>query len=288
MKVFLRNIYFRIKNIPFVWRYFFNLLPRFKFILNRPKLSLTQSKILNDLIKQGIAITTVDDFFGNPSILPTLVSYITPRLSDATTETKKTSYKLLWKPNQPFDLENPFLKISLDNKVLDVINSYLGLWSVLKNYLVSISDPVGIGAPPTDSQRWHRDPEEWRICKMFIYLSDVDETSGPFVYIKESSWGKQYGHLFPQKPPAGNYPDPKEVESKIPGEATCSYTGRKGTIIFCDTTGLHRGGYATKKDRIMFTAFYSAPSYKNRPWYTRPNSFNKNNLPPIVQHTLGY
>ena len=30
-------------------------------------------------------------------------------------------------------------------------------------------------------------------------------------------------------------------------------TGRAGTVVFCDTTTLHRGGYATKSERTMFT-----------------------------------
>ena len=42
--------------------------------------------------------------------------------------------------------------------------------------------------------------------------------------------------------------------------------GKAGTMIFCDTAGIHRGGYATKNERIMFTAGYRTPA---SPWPVR-------------------
>src|SRR5690606_34863119 len=36
------------------------------------------------------------------------------------------------------------------------------------------------------SQQWHRDYNDQLIMKMFIYLNDVDEGTGPFEYLKGS------------------------------------------------------------------------------------------------------
>ena len=46
------------------------------------------------------------------------------------------------------------------------------------------------------SQRWHRDPDDDHIVKMFIYLSDVAEEAGPFEYVRDSAAGGRYGDLF--------------------------------------------------------------------------------------------
>ena len=47
----------------------------------------------------------------------------------------------------------------------------------------------------------------------------------------------------------------------IPPEAIKTFTGKAGTMIFCDTSGLHQGGYATGKERIMSTfGYYSHAS----------------------------
>ena len=94
------------------------------------------------------------------------------------------------------------------------------------------------------------------MLKIFIYLNDVDESSGPFIYIPFSKYSSKWGGVFPQKPPRGCYPEIGEVEKIVPADAIRKMTGRAGTVIFCDTTGLHQGGYATGGERLMFTAGY--------------------------------
>lgn len=43
-------------------------------------------------------------------------------------------------------------------------------------------------------------------------------------------------------------------------EAIVCAKGKAGTLIFCDTAGLHRGGFAVGRERIMSTGFF--PSKK--------------------------
>jgi hypothetical protein len=112
---------------------------------------------------------------------------------------------------------------------------------------------------PIASQNWHRDGEDRQVLKIFIYLNDVDEETGPFMYVKESIKGLKYGKLFPQRPPEGSYPN-ESVDKAVSPEDIKLCLGKAGTVIFCDTTGLHRGGYAFSKERTMFTASYQASS----------------------------
>jgi hypothetical protein len=144
------------------------------------------------------------------------------------------------------------------------------MWRKLKYMTLNETIPVGDEAPQ-HSQKWHRDPEEKRQMKTFIYLNDVDSETGPFTYVKRSQFGSPiYGNLFPQELPLGVYPPDGAVEKAVAAEDIISATGKAGTLIFCDTAGLHRGGYAKSKSRMMFTGFYPSALWTERRSFT-PN-----------------
>jgi len=128
--------------------------------------------------------------------------------------------------------------------------------------MLSRASVISSGTSPQQSQGWHRDPGDKKICKIFLYVNDVDETAGPFMYVRGSQYGGVYRRFFPQRLPRGYYPPEGAVEKIIPSTEIQTLTGKAGTIIFADTTGIHRGGYATKKERIMFTAAYSSGAVK--------------------------
>jgi hypothetical protein len=39
-----------------------------------------------------------------------------------------------------------------------------------------------------------------------------------------------------------------------------AFTAPKGTIIFCNTSGFHRGGFATGKHRVLATWTWDSPA----------------------------
>src|SRR5215510_11363889 len=77
--------------------------------------------------------------------------------------------------------DDPLLKLALDRKLLEIVSAYLGLWPRLHSIGAWLNHPTD--APPEVSQLWHRDPEDLKLIKVFIYLNDVDEGCGPFTYI---------------------------------------------------------------------------------------------------------
>ena len=107
--------------------------------------------------------------------------------------------------------------------------------------------------PPIGSQRWHRDPEDIKLVKVFLYFSDVDLTAGPTYYIPNSRKGEKYGHLWPQKIPRGSVPPLEALEELIPCSdwEVCTYPA--GTFVFVDTVGFHKGGRATHRNRVFAT-----------------------------------
>lgn len=136
---------------------------------------------------------------------------------------------------------------------------------------------MSAGAAPMGSQRWYRDPGMKRMVKVFIYLTSVDEESGPFTYVLGSHAGGRWRRLFPQKQFGlhGIYPREGAVDRVLPKSDIKVCTGSAGTVIFCDTIGMHKGGYSLSKARIMYTSVYVAEGDVIKPKFRYPQDFNE-------------
>lgn len=110
------------------------------------------------------------------------------------------------------------------------------------------------------SQNWHRDPEAERLVKVFLFLEDVTLDSGPFEYVAGSHNGGYADAAEPRR-----YANQAYVKHCIPHEAKRQFTAPAGTIVFADTSGLHRGGY-TKAKRRLNCVFTYLP--EGRPKFT--------------------
>ena len=77
------------------------------------------------------------------------------------------------------------------------------------------------------SQRWHRDPEDEHIVKVFVYFSDVDDEAGPFEYVRGSTTGGRYGDLWPWSD-GHRYPPSDELEAAVAPEDRSWSRGRPG------------------------------------------------------------
>ena len=56
------------------------------------------------------------------------------------------------------------------------------------------------------------------------------------------------------------YPSPEELSKVVPESEIRSAKGPRGTVIFCDTSGFHRGGFAKSKPRILSYQTYVSPA----------------------------
>jgi hypothetical protein len=171
--------------------------------------------------------------------------------------------------------DDPWLATCMSSRMLDIANTYLGLWSKLEYVDMWYSVPQSVDADRIASQRWHRDFNDKHLLKAFLYLVDVDEGSGPFEYVPGSAPGGAYADAWPWRPLGENYPPEGELEQRIPEDGIRTFTAPKGTLVFCNTSGFHRGGFATERARVLATATYSSPaslaSLTERSYrYTRP------------------
>jgi hypothetical protein len=155
---------------------------------------------------------------------------------------------------------DPWFRTVSSRRMLDLANTYLHMRSKLEYVDVWYSVPQPVGAERISSQRWHRDYNDKHLLKVFLYLVDVDEAMGPFQYVPGSQPGGEYQDAWPWTPLGQNYPTEEELEARIGTSAAHAFVAPKGTLIFCNTAGFHRGGFSTSEPRILATATYSSPA----------------------------
>lgn len=270
--------YYKIRISRPVWIGILNTRARDLYQKNQTPENTVTKQLITDLKKNGIAFTALDKLFPGKNLLPMLHAYADMLRLNARRNEKKPFLLQLWefKNDQAvIDFNNPYVNLSLTPEVLAVVNGYMDMFAKFHYYTLNVTLPVPPGAEATKSQRWHRDNEDRKMCKMFIYLSDVDEQAGPFTYVLGSQDGGAWHKTLPATPPRSFYPPEGAVEKEIPSDAIRVGTAPAGTVIFCDTMGLHRGGYATGKERIMFTAEYSSTGSLIPLRYQYPNDFDE-------------
>lgn len=155
--------------------------------------------------------------------------------------------------------DDVWLQAALHPCILDLANSYLGLWSKLE-YVDLWHTPASDAPSRVSSQRWHRDFNDRLLLKAFVYLNDVGENSGPFEYVPRSFPGGEFDDFAPWWPGYDGYPTDEAFEKRMTSARIETFTAPRGTLILCNTAGFHRGGYATGDARTLATWTYCSPA----------------------------
>ena len=151
--------------------------------------------------------------------------------------------------------DSPLVRLALDDKLLEIIANYLGFMPRLHAVSAWLNYPTD--AEPKVSQLWHRDPEDIKIVKAFIYLVDVDEDCGPFTYIPETQPFGSRTVMLKEMEKRERVSD-AQLSELLPPETWRVCTGPKNTMILADTVGFHRGGKPSKGQRILITFTYTS------------------------------
>jgi hypothetical protein len=144
--------------------------------------------------------------------------------------------------------------------MLGLANAYLQMWSKLEYVDFWYSVPVGTDSGRILSQRWHRDFDDRHLLKAFVYLVDVDEQAGPFEFVAGSARGRTAAGFYPWYPGSPAYPPDREFDAAVDSADIRTFTAPAGTLILCNTSGFHRGGFATARPRVLATATYCSPA----------------------------
>lgn len=263
---FTRRALTKPNLVYFLWRYLANATRTYRMAATPASFDGTAA-LVQELREHGI-VSAPSDSFLTTSGRTALVQASSEILHTSRTESvqaivaagassagKKDYVVNLVKFRHGVAADSPLLKVALDEKLLEIVASYLGFWPSLYSIAAWLNFPVDV--PASKSQLWHRDPEDLQTVKVFIYLVDVDEHCGPFSYIPRT-------HPFGADAiKAGRFGDQRRIADEsmrdvFPPTRWRVCTGPANTMILADTLGYHRGGKPTAGHRVLITFTYTS------------------------------
>lgn len=261
-----------------IWRYGFNLGPTVSYKLGGSRLDGAGRKVLADLNRDGIAITSVGELCDDSDLYTDLlesVSSLESRNADRIASTRaaaaddgligEKTFNLELLGGRPLlDTQCAYARFALQPSILQIANTYFRMYARLRYY--NVWHTVATKAEARESQLWHRDREDQYILKVFVYCADVDEGAGPFTYAAGSHKKGPYHDMHPEYHLEGGVrrSSDEQMAAVVPREKWVKGTGQAGTIVFADTHGYHKGGFARERDRIMFTCMFTSPASQSK------------------------
>jgi ectoine hydroxylase-related dioxygenase (phytanoyl-CoA dioxygenase family) len=250
-----------------------NRASRRRYTHEPPQLNAVQAGIVERLRTDGYAVLPFSEVAPDPGVWNELETNADQFRADTEAELAREAEgkesNLRRRPGKEFvvrkyaygvrlGFDDPWLRLGASARLVDIANAYLGLWSKLE-YVDVWYTPPAAQQDRRSSQRWHRDFNDRHLLKAFIYLVDVDEETGPFEYVPRSAAGGDFDEQWPWRPLGENYPPEDELMQRIADRAV-TFTAPKGTLIFCNTSGFHRGGFARSKPRMLATFTWASPA----------------------------
>jgi len=269
-----RKEFYRVcRKTDFTWRYLANLNPWLEYRKLRQPLTAIQQRVLNSLIQDGIAITSVDEFLENPSLYQDLFDAVTERENLKAHEIqlarKKTAEEAETKSylvnlidrGHLFHPEDIFIRFAVLPEITAIINGYFGM--LTKLFYCNVWHNLPMTGAARESQLWHRDPEDRYILKLFVYMTHVDEHSGATCYAPgthpRGNVKRKPEQTLCKEGDAYNYRTGDEQMAKVVSrEKWITAIGPKRTMLFLDTRGYHKGGLVRRNDRILYNCMYNS------------------------------
>lgn len=275
MRKYFGKLKNRFRKLNLTWKYVLNLKPTIRYTVARSTLSSEQSKkVVRELNIKGISITSVEELLKDRKFFDDLDSEANSILDNRKIELQELKSKAaaddfvgqktfnvqLLGEDVEFDSKSVFARFALQESFIEIAKAYFGMQVSLRYYDVWIT--FATTSEARESQLWHYDREDQLILKIFCYLDDVDEGAGPFTYAPETH---QKGSLRNETPEyfyeqRVQRSTDKQMSDVIPSEKWIRALGKKGTLVFADTRGYHKGGEARSRDRLMFVAMFTSPA----------------------------
>jgi Phytanoyl-CoA dioxygenase (PhyH) len=165
--------------------------------------------------------------------------------------------------------------------IYSIVGDYLGVEPVLNLPESWFSFPVS-QISSQSAQNWHWDCDRIRWIKVFVYINDVNLSNGPHAFIR----GSHRNWRIDRK--SSRFTE-EEVREMYSAEDFQVFTAKKGTIIFEDTRGLHKGTPLIKDYRLILQLEFSVDTfgYIHTPTYV-PEDFKAlyRNYPRMLSGTV--
>jgi len=156
--------------------------------------------------------------------------------------------------NGAFATDHPFVRYALQPSVLRILGDFMHDLPQLSDVLLTLSQPTA-DKPLTYSQLWHLDHDDKRVCKLFIYLTDVRDTrDGPLTFIPAPS-SKSFRNTIK------SHMSDEKVFSRVDRSAVKEIIApRLSSFIVNTARCLHMGSrIQSDRTRLLYTATYIQP-----------------------------
>lgn len=229
-------------------------------------LSPLQERILADLREKGYCMVHVDEIFGEgyyEKNLKPIAAKVKEKLSKDMQDGSGDRFKRgkdfvarFYDEKTPVSFDDKINELVLDDFFYDLAVKHLGTHPRITNIDYWLNIPKQDA--PKSSQKWHRDYEDLKLLKVFLYLGDVTPESGPLSYVESSQYTGKFGDLFPRKFPNGVVVEEEDINAQFKNNEQKTFTLKDGTLVFADTSGLHKGGHCTRDERFLYTFTYTS------------------------------
>lgn len=157
--------------------------------------------------------------------------------------------------------DDPVSRFFRSPELVAIAQAHLGFKPRLRRFALFVNQPQPhLEGHLNYEKHFHIDPHDFRVLKLFVYLSDIGPENGPFTYVRGTNFhGRHRGIL--ARLPSGTI-ETGIMERCVPRGEWLEVNGSAGTAIFAETSGVHRGGRNTAGVRLMLVGEYAS----HHPW----------------------
>ena len=138
------------------------------------------------------------------------------------------------------------LALANSDVLIRTATQYLGCLPTISTLRVWWTFP---GSERQEVHSFHRDRDDWRGLTLFVYLTDVDEDSGPHHFVRGSHRTR------PER--FWRAHEIESLEKAFGRDAIRVVTGEAGTAFLEDSIGIHAGPAPIARPRLIFQVGYT-------------------------------
>jgi len=139
------------------------------------------------------------------------------------------------------------LKIANDPSILRIVQDFLGTAPRISNLNMWWS--TSNHSQAKDAQLFHRDVDDIKFCKLFVYLTDVGPNDGPHTFVKGSTSSDKLTYI-------RRYTD-EEIIKAFGEENIINFVRPKYSCFIVNSYGFHKGTLPIDNDRLLLQVQYS-------------------------------
>ncbi|XGV96493.1 MAG: hypothetical protein ACAF41_27645 [Leptolyngbya sp. BL-A-14] len=233
-----------------------------------PALTAQDQLIVDACHKEGAFVTSLEAL-GLPGTAPMLEAakkLLVDMQADLATRTDISTWGTCENPAYPqiFTVTDlpAFSQWAQNQRLLNIIENYIGLPVAFQG--VHLRRDFANERPVT-TELWHKDLEDRRVIKLFVYLSDVATETGPYEYIPRSKVtrkiAQQIKASFTKRVATNPYDmgiTDDEMAAIVPRSDWRTCVGAAGTVLFSDPVAVFHHGKSRTQGRSALFFVYTA------------------------------